>query len=279
VSEALEQRVPPAYVLEGESAWSHWSRTAALVRHLTRRQLAARYRGSALGFFWSLLNPIMMMCVYTFVFQFVFRLSTPGVPYPVFFLTGILAWNFIHIATMNSAVCIVDNHSLINKAYFPRIALPLAAVLSNATNYLVALPILIGFNLFFGIVPDAKMLLLPLALLLLFGLGLGLGLLAAAVTPFFRDLIHLLELFFLAWFFASPVLYPTTLPETNLPAPAFALYQLNPVVGAQSLVRGVFLGQPISLTAVLISIAGTLLLLLLGLWLFSRVAPSFSTAV
>lgn len=279
MSEAVERRVPPSYVLEGESAWSHWGRTVSLVRHLTRRQRAARYRGSALGFFWSLLNPILMMCVYTFVFQFVLRLSTPGVPYPVFFLTGILAWNFIHIATMNSAVCIVDNHSLIDKAYFPRIALPLAAVLSNATNYLVAVPVLVGFNLIFGIVPDVKILLLPLALLLLLGLGLGLGLLAAAITPFFRDLIQLLELFLLAWFFASPVLYPTTLPETNLPAPVFALYQLNPVVGAQSLVRGVFLGQTVSVTSVLISAAGTLLLLLLGLWVFARAAPRFTTVL
>jgi len=273
------ERLAPSYVIEGYSGWREWRRTATLVKHLTRRQLALRYRGSAFGFFWSLVNPIMMMVVYTFVFQYVFRISAPGVPYPVFFLTGILAWNFVHIATMNCAVSIVDNHSLISKAYFPRVVLPLSAVTSNLINYLVSIPVLLVFSLFFGMFPTKSLLLLPVALLFLVVLALGLGLITAAVTPFFRDLIQILELFFLAWFFASPVLYPTTLPQENLPPNVYALYQLNPVVGAQSLVRAVFLGQPMDGSAVLVSIAVSLVLLALGWWWFHRSAPRFPTAI
>jgi len=270
----------PSYRIESRYAgWSDWRRTATLIRHLTRRQLVARYRGSSLGFVWSLLNPILMMAVYTFVFQYVFRISAPGVPYPVFFLTGILAWNFLHISTMNSAVCIVDNHALVNKVYFPRVALPCGAVLSNAVNYLVTIPLLLVFNAFFGIMPGPSLLLLPVALLGLLALALALSLLTAAITPFFRDLIQLLELLFLAWFFASPVLYPTTLPQGNLSPAVYAVYRLNPVVGMQSLVRTVFLGQELDVLALASAAGVTIALLALGWWLFHRLAPEFPSVL
>jgi len=268
------------YSIEGVTVpWSDWRRTAQLVRHLTRRNLMARYRGSSLGFVWSLLNPILMMGVYTFVFQYVFRIAPPGVPYPVFFLTGIMAWNFLHISTMNSAISILDNLSLINKAYFPRYSLPLAAVLANFTNYIVSVPILLGFNLIFGILPGGSLLLLPLAMLQLLLLAVALSLIISCLTPFFRDLVQLLEMFFVAWFFASPVLYPATLPQQNLPTAVFGLYQLNPFVGTVSLVRVVFLGEPILIGAVVSAGVVTLLLLGVGILLFRKLSPKFDTAV
>src|SRR5205823_7476539 len=123
-----ENLLAPVYQFEGDAnVWSDWRKTAMLVKHLTWRHLAARYRGSALGFVWSLLNPMLLMGVYTFVFRFIFRATVPGVPYPVFFLTGILAWNFVNIAAMNAAVSLVDGATLINKIAFPRIVLPLSA--------------------------------------------------------------------------------------------------------------------------------------------------------
>ena len=273
------ERIAPAYVVEaGAATWADWRRTASLVKHLTRRHLAARYRGSMLGFFWSLLNPLMMMCVYTLVFQYIFRLSAPGVPYPVFFLTGLLAWNFVQTATMNGAVSIVENDTLIQKAYFPRIALPLAAVLSNAFNFIVALPILIVFCLLWGIVPGPQLLLLPLALLQLFALAVGLALIAASLTPFFRDTVQLLEVLFVGWFFATPVLYPMSLVESNLPEAVRAVYAFNPMAGAVSLVRMVFLGEEVSRSVLLMSIPGTLGFLLIGIVLFGRLSPRFSSA-
>jgi ABC-type polysaccharide/polyol phosphate export permease len=261
----------------GATSWSDWRRSAGLVRHLTRRHLAARYRGSALGFFWSLLNPVMMMCVYTLVFQYIFRLSAPGVPYPVFFLTGLLAWNFVQVATTNAAVSIVDGYTLILKASFPRIALPLAAVLSNAFNFLVALPILVVFCLLWGVVPGPALLLLPLALLQLLLLAVGLGLIAASLTPFFRDTEQLLEVLFVGWFFATPVLYPMSLAEANLPPAILAVYIFNPLAGAISLVRVVFLGEQVAPAVLLASLPGTLVILLCGLLLFRRLAPRFSS--
>ena len=273
--------LPPAgeYLLDPQAdVWADWSKTAGLIRQLTRRHLAARYRGSALGFFWSLLNPLLLMLVYTFVFQFVLRMETPGVPYPAFFLTGLLAWSFFSTAARNAATSVIDGAPLIHKAYFPRIALPLGAVLSNAVNYLVALPLLLLFNLAFGVAPGRSLLWLPAAVLLLTLLAVGIGLIAASLTPFFRDLLQLLEVGFAAWFFATPVLYPETLAAENLAGGWWLVYELNPMVGITVLIRAAFLQQPLRLDAVAISAVGCLVLLALGAWIFHRLAPSFTEA-
>jgi ABC-2 type transport system permease protein len=268
-----EELLAPVYECEGAAnVWSDWRKTVTLVKHLTRRHLAARYRGSTLGFVWSLLNPVLLMGVYTFVFRFIFRATVPGVPYPVFFLTGVLAWNFVSIAASNAAVSLVEGAALINKTAFPRIALPLSAVFSNAINYLMTLPLLIIFNLAFGIAPTSSLLLLPCALLLLLLMAIGIGVLLSALMPFFRDLQHLIEVLFTIWFFLTPVLYPMTLVMQNLPENLLPLYKLNPMVGTILLVHAVFLGQPLPGMIVAIAVGGVLCFLSIGLWVFQRLA-------
>ncbi len=270
---------PPVYRVESEAdVWRDWRKTAGLVKQLTRRHLAARYRGSSLGFLWSLLHPVLLMIIYTIVFRYVLRISSPGVPYPVFFLTGVLAWNFFQIGALNGAISIVDNASLIHKARFPRIALPLSAVLSNAVNYLISIPVLLVFSLAFGVRPGPELLLFPLVVVHLFVLTLGVALIGASLTPFFRDTTQLLEIAFVAWFFATPVLYPTSLAEQNLPELGFRIYQLNPLAGAISLVRAVFCGEAVSSSLVLSSLFGAVLVLLIGLIVFRRLSSGFTTA-
>jgi homopolymeric O-antigen transport system permease protein len=263
----------PVYQFEGDAnVWSDWHKTVTLVKHLTRRHLAARYRGSALGFVWSLLNPMLLMGVYTFVFTFIFRTSAPGVPYPVFLITGLLAWNFVSIAAMNAAISLVDGAALIKKTAFPRLALPVSAVLSNAMNYLITLPLLIIFNLIFGIVPTLSILLFPCMLILLLLVALGVGLLLAALVPFYRDLQQLIEVLFTIWFFLTPVLYPMSLVAQNLPEWVLPVYAFNPMVGTMHLVHTVFLGQPLPGTSVVVAVGGILCLLGLGFWVFQRLA-------
>jgi ABC-type polysaccharide/polyol phosphate export permease len=274
VESAAVARRPPVYHLEGRAnPWQDWRKTLGLVKHLTKRDLAARYRGSSLGFLWSLLNPVFMMCIYTFVFQYILRVSSPGVPFPAFFLTGLTAWNFFAVATMNAATSLVSNRPLIEKTYFPRIALPLSAVLSSLFNYIVCIPVLIVFNAIFGLTPAASMLLLPLVLLHLFFLALGVGLLYASVAPFFRDIIQLLQIIHLAWFFATTVLYPVALAKANLSPAVFHVYQLNPLLGALAHVRFAFLSEQLAWSSVAISGAATLSLLLVGWLVFQRLAP------
>ncbi len=122
---------------------------------------ASRYRGSALGFFWTLVNPIMLMFVYTFVFKNIFGQNAAGVPFQVYLMTGILAWNFFSTAAIQASVSLVSGASLVNKSTFPRIVLPASAVLANAVNYLVALPLLLAFILISGVSLTVSFLLCP----------------------------------------------------------------------------------------------------------------------
>src|SRR6185295_13760328 len=110
----------PVYRVEGNANWNNWKKTAMLIRHLTWRTLAARYRGSALGFLWTLVNPICLMLVYTFVFGHIFK-APPlnGIPFQVSLITGLLAWNFFSMASLHAAVSLVMGSSLVNKSAFP----------------------------------------------------------------------------------------------------------------------------------------------------------------
>jgi lipopolysaccharide transport system permease protein len=271
------QFLNPAYVFEGTAdIWGDWHRVGTLVKHLTVRNLALRYRASTLGFLWSLLNPILLMVVYSFVFRFIFQASVPGIPYPVFFLTGLLAWNCVSVGSMTAAVSLLEGKVLISKAAFPREALPISAVCSSSVNYLISMPILVLFNCVFGIAPTRSFLLLPFAFLLLLLMALGLGLLLAGLIPLFRDLQHLVEVLFICWFLLTPVIYPADQVSKNLPNNVAGLYALNPMVGIMELIHSVFLGQPLPGTDLVVALAGVLLFFVVGLLIFRRLAPRVS---
>jgi lipopolysaccharide transport system permease protein len=273
-SASTSRPLNPVYTLEGAAnIWSDWHRLATLVKHLTLRNLAVRYRGSALGFVWSLLNPVLLMAVYSFVFRYVFQISVPGIPYPVFFFTGLLAWNFVSVGSMSAAVSLLEGKALISKTSFPREALPISAVCSSSVNYLMSVPILVLFNVLFGVVPTRTFLLFPVALLLLFLMALGVGLLLAAVIPLFRDLQHLIEVLFVCWFLLTPVLYQTEQVSKGLPNKVLVLYALNPMVGIMDFVHSVFLGQPLPGALLGIGLTGVVAFVIVGLLVFRRFAP------
>jgi ABC-type polysaccharide/polyol phosphate export permease len=236
---------------------------------MTWRSLASRYRGSALGFLWTLVNPIMLMFVYTFVFKNIFGQHSAGVPFQVYLMTGILAWNFFSTAAIQASVSLVSGASLVNKSTFPRIVLPASAVLANAVNYLIALPLLFAFIVISGVQPTRFLLLLPVAFLLITIMAIGLGSLLASLMPFFMDLQHLIEVFFTMWMFLTPIVYPID----QIPGQWRAWYNRNPMVGIAELVHTVFLGQPLSTGSLLISIVGSLVVLVIGLLVFRQLAP------
>ena len=274
---AIHELAPPEYRLEGAAdVWKDWRKTAALAKHLTRRHLAERYRGSSLGFVWSLLNPLLMMLVYSFVFRLVFRGNIPGIRYEAFFLTGYLAWNFFSVSAANAASAIVDGRYLFQKTYIPHVALPLSAIFSNLVNYLAALPLLVLFNGAFGTWPGPSIVLLPLAVGLLLLLAMGVGLLLAGAAPFFRDLLQVIGVLFTAWFFATPVLYHLVYQISGKLSPAALLiYKMNPAVGAIRFIQAVFLREPLPWDEIAFSAAGAGALLLLGAWAFRRLSKRF----
>jgi len=165
---------------------------------------------------------------------------------------------------------------LIKRLYFPRIVLPLSAICSNLINYLTTIPILIVFNLTFGIFPSLSILLFPIVLILLLCIATGIGLLAAGIQSFFHDLVQLLDVLFTLWFFATPVMYPMSFLHESLTPNLLNLYILNPMVGVTLLTHAVFLGRPVSMSVVLIAAGGALGLLAVGLWCFSRLALRFT---
>jgi ABC-2 type transport system permease protein len=259
----------PVYEVVGDANWNSWVKIVSLIKHMTWRSLASRYRGSALGFVWTLVNPIMLMFVYTFVFKYVLGQTAAGGHYAVYLITGLLAWNFFSTASIQASVSLVSGASLINKSTFPRIVLPISAVLANAVNYLIALPLLFAFIVISGVSPTASFLLLPCAFLLLSLFAIGLGALLAALMPFFQDLLHLIEVFFTMWMFLTPIVY-----EVNLIPEAWRTwYALNPMVGIVEFLHTVFLGQPLHWKSLSISVVGTVAILGIGFWVFRRLAP------
>ncbi len=187
-------------------------RHRALVSALTGRELKGRYRGSILGFFWTFLNPLLLLLVYALVFSVYFRVKMDH--YAVFMFTGLLPWIFFSSALMEGAGAITDSGSLVTKVLFPQQVLVVVKVLSNFVNYLLSLPILLAFLLADGMSLDYHLLaFVPVAAVhFLFTYALCLAL--ATFTVFMRDTRHILGNLLTLWFFLTPILYPLTqIPE------------------------------------------------------------------
>ena len=209
--------------------WRH----RALVGVLVTREVKARYRGSVLGFFWSLLNPLLMLAVYTLVFQLLLPNRSPSTsPYALFLFCGLLPWNWLSSAITDAASSLLTHGALLRKILFPAEVLPAVAVLAQGVHFLLALPVLLAalvagaLGAFGTNVPLGWPLLQVIPLLVLQGLLLlGIGLFLAALTVHFRDVKDLLQTVLSVLFFATPILYTLNdLPKTKLTR----LLALNP---------------------------------------------------
>ncbi|MFH0788700.1 MAG: ABC transporter permease [Pseudomonadota bacterium] len=181
-----------------------------LIKNLVLKDLKLKYRGSVLGVVWSLLRPLMLIGVYTLAFKFVVRIKMEN--YTFFLLIGLLPWNFFSGAAMASTNSLIDNANLIKKVYFPRETLPIATVLFNFAQFLLALAVFIPLFFFMGAFSFqwVTFLFLPLlAFHLLFTIGISLGL--SSLTSSFRDVAHLTEVGVVLLFWVTPVIYPLTM--------------------------------------------------------------------
>jgi lipopolysaccharide transport system permease protein len=179
-----------------------------LIESLVSRELKARYRGSVLGFFWSFVNPLLMLLVYVMVFSVIIPGRHPAAmePYALFLFCGILPWSWFSSSLLESSGVVIAGGNLIKKVLFPAEILPVVTVLTNMVQFLLGLPVLIGFLLAYGkLQPSALLLPLPILVQLVFTLGIALF--VAALTVHFRDVQSLLGHLMHLWFFASPVLY------------------------------------------------------------------------
>ena len=177
-----------------------------LIRNLTVSEVKARYKNSLLGFVWSLLNPLAMMLVFTIVFGVLW--PNHGVEkYPIFLLCGLLPWNYFNASVIGSSNSVVAQGNLVKKVYFPREVLPIAAVLAQLVNFLLALLVLFVALLVFRSHFSPWLWILPLIILIQTLFAIGMGLILSTLQVFYRDTMMVMEVVMLAWFFLTPIFY------------------------------------------------------------------------
>jgi len=266
-------------------------RYRALIQSLVARELKARYRGSVLGFFWSFVNPLLLLLVYSFVFAYVLKNTTKGLqPYPLFLFCGLLPWTWFSSSLLESSNVLISGGNLIKKVLFPAEVLPIVTVLANMVHFLLALPILAAFVVWYhasgyrGALTFAEMIWLPVVLLVQLVLTLGLALIISALTVHFRDIRDILANLMTFWFFATPIIYPLlpgTGPVGEMPHFAQTLFDLNPFTHlAVSYQEILFYDGPFGHWRWLLALGlASVLLFLFGYFVFDRLRDSFAEEV
>lgn len=205
----------------------HLLRYRALIQSLVARELTARYRGSALGFFWSFVNPLLYLLIYSFVFTVVLSGLRPAElqPFALFMFCGILPWTWFSSSLLESSNALIANGNLIRKVLFPAEVLPLVVVLSGLANFCLGLPILAAFLIYYRVpVSPGDLLWFPVVVLVQLVLTVGLAFFVSALTVHFRDIRDLLQNLLMLWFFATPIIYPLS----SVPEDVVWILNLNP---------------------------------------------------
>ena len=251
-----------------------------LIYFLARRDVALRYRQSIFGIFWTVLQAALLAAVFTVFFgNFAEIPSVPGVPYSLFAVTGMLVWIFYTSALSQSAGSTVASAAVIQKVYFPRIAIPLAAIVPATIDFLVGFVLIIGLVLAYGHPIHPEILLMPGVIVWIMASALGAGLWFSALNVTFRDVYVLLPFVLLLGLFLSPILYPYELVLEQAPAFVEPLYALNPVVGIFDAYRWMLLGTTLHLDLIGISLGVTVLVLISGVFYFKKAEPGFADAI
>jgi lipopolysaccharide transport system permease protein len=191
------------------------------------RDIKIRYKQTAIGAAWAVLQPFLTMLVFSLFFGKLAHIPSQGLPYPIFYYSALLPWMYFAAALQNATNTIVENQRLITKVYFPRLALPLSSVLSGLVDFGVSFLMFIAMMFYYGIGPRAAALWLPAFLLLAVLTALGVGLWLSALNAIYRDVRYVLPFLVQFWMFASPVAYPSSL----VPVKWRWLYGLNPMAG------------------------------------------------
>ncbi len=247
-----------------------------LLYFLTWRDLKVRYKQTALGAAWAVIQPLFMMLVFSLFFGRLAGVPSDGVPYPVFTFCALLPWQLFAHALTESSNSLVGNQNLITKVYFPRLMVPMSAVLGGIVDFAIAFVILLGMLAFYGLVPGWQILALPAFVLLAVIKALAVGLWLSALNVQYRDVRYTINFLVQFWLFATPVAYPSSI----IPAQWRVLYGLNPMVGVVEGFRWSLLGKPESPSAlVFVSITVVVTLLVGGLYYFRRMEQQFADVV
>jgi len=268
-------------VIEARRGWTElnlkevWE-YRGLLYFLVWRDVKVRYKQTALGATWAILQPALTTVVFTLSFGKLAKMPSDGVPYALFVFCAQVPWQLFSHALTDSSTSLVGNQGLITKVYFPRLVIPTSAVLAGLVDFAIAFVVLLGMMAFYGATPTARMLLVPVLVVFALLTALAVGLWLSALNVKYRDVRYTIPFLTQFWMFATPIAYPASL----IPQEYRALYGLNPMAGVVEGFRWAMLGTQANVGGViLVSVAAVVVLLAGGLIFFRRMEATFADLV
>jgi lipopolysaccharide transport system permease protein len=256
--------------------WAELWAYRELLGFLVWRDVKVRYKQTALGAAWAVLQPAFSMVVFTFVFGRFAGIPSDGLPYPLFSMAGLLPWQYLSSAVSRSGQSVVSSANLVSKVYFPRLIVPLAAAAAPLVDLAVGLVFMGGMMAWYGVVPSWRLLALPAVVAFALAAGLSFSLWLSALNVRYRDVTYVIPFFVQIWMFLSPVAFPTSL----VPLKWRTLFAMNPAVGILDSFRWAILGekapQPQSLVPSILVVA---VLLVGGVLYFHATEDTFSDVI
>lgn len=251
--------------------WTH----RELLYFLAWRDVKLRYKQTALGVLWVVLQPFLMMVVFTVLFGRLAHVPSDGLPYPIFAFAGLVPWQFFQNAVSQSGASLIGNAQLVTKVYFPRMAIPGAAVGAVLVDFAIASVILFAMMAYYGIAPGAGIAMFPPLLALLAILAGAVGMWMAAMNVQYRDIKYVLPFLLQLWMFATPVIYPINF----VPAKWRWVLMLNPLTGIIGGLRSALLGKAFDSSAIAVAAVLTLGAAVYAVWSFRQMERSFADVI
>jgi lipopolysaccharide transport system permease protein len=246
-----------------------------LLYSFTWRDVKIRYKQTALGFLWAIIQPLFMMLIFTVFFGRLAKIPSDGIPYPLFVLAALLPWTLFAEGITRSTSGMITNANIMTKVYFPRLIMPLSGVLSPLVDFVFSFLILIIMMALYGFVPTLNILFLPLFILLALATSLGIGLWLSALNVQYRDFQYTIPFMIQLGLFASPVVYPASL----VPESVRFLYGLNPMAGVIEGFRWALLGTGMPGAMILVSVGVVVVLLVSGAFYFRKMEQYYADVV
>ena len=246
-----------------------------LLYFLTLRDIKIRYKQTAIGVAWVVLQPVLTTAIFTVIFSTFAKFDTKSIPYPLFALSGLSVWLFIQTSISLASMSFVNNTSLITKVYFPRLIVPIAAALATLFDMLFSIAILVILMFYFGVAPTVQLLAAPLFVFLAVVLAIAFGTLFSALNVRFRDVKFALPFMLQVWMIASPIFYPTSLLSDKWRL----VFALNPLTGILEGFRSALFGAPFDWGLIGLSCLSLLILSTLSLFIFKKMEDKFADLI
>ena len=257
--------------------WKDLWRYRELFFFLAWRDILVRYKQTVIGIVWALGRPLITMLVFTLVFSKLAKLPSDGVPYPILVLAALLPWQFFSSAFSGAGDSLISNAGMISKVYFPRLVIPVSAVIVSFVDFLISVIILVGLMIWYGFAPNLRMLTLPLFILVAFAAAMGAGLWVAALNVKYRDFRIIVPFVVQFGLYISPVGFSSSI----VPEQWRLLYSVNPMVGVIDGFRWAILGGNTQLywPGFLLSIFLVLVILVTGIYYFRKTEKTFADVI